>query len=298
MSAGPFFGGLLYKVGFSNRVFNGFTSPGWIMAGVWAIFWVCAAKWFEDPPNEPQESDLPKHRDDVRSPTRIHLSANLVPTTATDAEKACALPTPPASSARVMSPGQWGVSICMCWFSLTCFFILASWEVNLPVFGASHPALHWSPFAAGNFIALGAISAFPFLLANVFIARRMQDRYLVLIASGLGMAGLVVFVSLLQTQKVSYGSLFVCWWIVALGFNLASGVTVSLLSKQLPQGLNGMSSLAIQYSINAGRVGGAIWGGSGVKVGMAIYAGLEIGMVGIGVALFVVLWKEMKAKTG
>lgn len=52
-SLGPFLGGLLHKaVGFgeheSNDIFNGFTSPGWIMVGVWLIFWVIAAMLFED----------------------------------------------------------------------------------------------------------------------------------------------------------------------------------------------------------------------------------------------------------
>ncbi|KAH8833325.1 hypothetical protein DL96DRAFT_1585744 [Flagelloscypha sp. PMI_526] len=28
LTAGPFLGGLLYKVGFGNEVFNGYTSPG------------------------------------------------------------------------------------------------------------------------------------------------------------------------------------------------------------------------------------------------------------------------------
>ena len=41
MSLGPFAGGLLYKVGFGNAIFNGFTSPAWMMAVVWCIFWVC-----------------------------------------------------------------------------------------------------------------------------------------------------------------------------------------------------------------------------------------------------------------
>lgn len=42
-STGSLVGGLLYKIGFANAVFNGFTSPGWLMAGVWAIFWLGAS---------------------------------------------------------------------------------------------------------------------------------------------------------------------------------------------------------------------------------------------------------------
>lgn len=186
----------------------------------------------------------------------------------------------------------------MCWFAMTCWFILGAWEANLPVFGASLPVFHWSPFAAGNFIALGGICCFPFLLANLFIARRVQDRKLLAFGSALGSSGLVIFISLLESETVSYGTLFVAWWTVALGFNLASTVTVSLLSKQLPARWNGRSSMAIQYSTYAGRVGGAIWGGSGVKVGMKGYAGLEMGLIGIGAVLFCILWRDLKAKRG
>jgi hypothetical protein len=78
----------------------------------------------------------------------------------------------------------------------------------------------------------------------------------------------VVFLALVSAGKhspthdpLSYGSLFVCWWAIALGFNLASTVTVSLLSKQLPPEWNKWTSLAIQYSNYTGRVTGAVWGG-------------------------------------
>jgi hypothetical protein len=298
MSLGPFAGGLLYKVGFKNRVFNGYTSPGWIMAAVWAVFWVCAIKWYEDPQPEPEDTFELQTLNSVSLPPKLGSSGQDFDITVTSSPQTeAALPSPP-KVAYVMSLGQWGVVICMCWFAMSCWFILGAWEANLPVYGASMPAFHWSPFAAGNFIALGGICAFPFLLANLFIARRIEDRHLLAFGTALGLAGLVILVSLLQTHKVSYGSLFVSWWSVALGFNLASTVTVSLLSKQLPARWNGRSSLAIQYSNYLGRVTGAVWGGSGVKVGMTGYAGLEMGLVGIGTVLFCVLWRDLKAKRG
>ncbi len=53
MTLGPFVGGLLYKeVGFANKWFNGFTSPAWIMAGVWMVFWGAVQKWYKDPVDE------------------------------------------------------------------------------------------------------------------------------------------------------------------------------------------------------------------------------------------------------
>jgi hypothetical protein len=295
MSLGPFAGGLLYKVGFKNRIFNGYTSPSWVMAAIWAVFWVCVMKWYEDPQFEPEETF---ELQTVSLPPKIGSSGHDFDITVTSSPQTeAALPSPP-KVAYIMSLPQWGVVICMCWFAMSCWFILGAWEANLPVFGASVPTFHWSPFAAGNFIALGGICAFPFLLANLFIARRIEDRHLLAFGTALGLAGLVILVSLLQSHKVSYGSLFIAWWSVALGFNLASTVTVSLLSKQLPARWNGRSSLAIQYSNYLGRVTGAVWGGSGVKVGMTGYAGLEMGLVGVGTILFCVLWKDLKAKRG
>ena len=55
---------------------------------------------------------------------------------------------------------------------------------------------------------------------------------------------------------------------------------------------------AIQVSNYMGRVTGAVWGGSGVKVGMLNYLGLEIAIIGIGAVMFMTLWRELKAKTG
>lgn len=154
---------------------------------------------------------------------------------------------------------------------MTCFFILGAWESNIPVFAAptsSLPAnsdytmqgnlLHlarssfpfrpfsMSPFAAGNFIALGGVTISPFLILNLFLVRRMQDRHILALGSILGLAGLLTMLVLLRLQTsfgvLKYGSFFACWFLVALGFNLASTCTLSLLSKQMPARLNGWTS--------------------------------------------------------
>jgi hypothetical protein len=110
-------------------------------------------------------------------------------------------------------------------------------------------------------IALGGITAFPFLLLNLFVAPRTQDRNVLALGTGLGAVGIAVFAGLLHARgAVGYGSTYACWWAVALGFNLASTVTVSLLSKQLPNEWNSWTSLLIQYCNYLGRVTGAIWG--------------------------------------
>jgi len=185
----------------------------------------------------------------------------------------------------------------MCWHAMTCFFVLGAWESNISVYGAaSH--FQWSPFAAGNFIALGGILTFPFLLSNLILAPRVQDRHTLALGSALGMSGLLIMMGLLAADRVTFLGFLVAWFLVALGFNLASTVTLSLLSKQLPGEWNGRTSLLIQYSNYLGRTTGAIWGGSGVKVGMLRYVGLEIGLVGIGALMFMFLWRDLKAKTG
>jgi hypothetical protein len=286
MSLGPFAGGLLYKIGFGNSILNGFTSPGWIMAAVWSVFWVLVVLFYEDIP------------EDQRVPS-VSTAASNDPTNEKGRSKDPTIPPLPASPPRFrMSYAQCGVTVCMCWFAMTCFFILGAWESNLPVFGADMPQFHWSPFAAGNFIALGGITTFPFLIVNLLLARRTQDRHILAFGASLGLSALLVFLSLLHSQKINYGSIFMCWWGAALGFNIASTVTISMLSKQLPSSWNNKTSLAIQYSNYAGRVMGAIWGGAGVHIGMMNYVGLEIALVGIGSILLIILWHDLKTTMG
>ncbi|KAF9042118.1 major facilitator superfamily domain-containing protein [Panaeolus papilionaceus] len=275
-SAGPFLGGLLFKIGFPNPIFNGFTSPGWIMAICWVLFGCLSVLIFQD---------VPRHQ---TSDSSIELSSPTSPSPS----------TPPSvwDELRLLSSSQWGVIICMCYYAMTCFFILGAWESNIPVFTAS--ALGYSPFRAGNFIALGGISSFPFLLLNVWYAKRVQDRVILATGTTLGLVGLLIMLAILRADKVTFGSLLVCWFLIALGFNLASTCTLSLLSKQLPDTFNGRVSIAIQYSNYTGRVTGAILGGAGVKIGMLNYIGIQIAVVGIGGIMYLTLWRQLKAKTG
>ncbi|KAJ3510442.1 hypothetical protein NLJ89_g4669 [Agrocybe chaxingu] len=248
-SAGPFFGGLLYKIGFSNPVFNGVTSPGWVMAVVWVMFWGLHTLIFKDV--------SPHFREQAIEMTHAQQ---------------------PATTSQITRQ-QWGVIIS-----------------NIPVFTAE--ALGYSPYRAGNFIALGGICSFPFLLLNVWYARRVQDRVTLAFGTTLGFVGLLIMLAILHTDKVTFSSLFVCWFLIALGFNLASTCTLSLLSKQLPDGWNNRTSMAIQYSNYVGRVTGAILGGAGVKIGMVNYVGIQLAVVGLGGVIYLTLWRQLKAKTG
>jgi Major Facilitator Superfamily len=270
-SVGPFIGGLLYKIGFANEIFNGMTSPGWVTAAFWVLFWILSTQKFKDVPIRP--------RRESHQLSQIEDGSQ-----------------PPVVDRQQVSPHQWGVIICMCYYAMTCFFILGSWEANIPVFTAQ--ALGYSPFRAGNFIALGGIAAFPFLILNVRYARYFQDRVVLASGTSLGLIGLLTMFAILKTNKVHFGSLLACWFLIALGFNLASTCTLSLLSKQLPDVWNNRVSMAIQYSNYVGRVTGAILGGAGVKMGMINYVGVQIGVVGVGGLMYLTLWRQLKAKTG
>lgn len=280
MTASPFFGGLLYKVGFRNPIFNGYTSPGWIMAFVWCIFWICIIVWYEDVPRD--QGFLPSSPDSKSMEESCQKSSG---------ENSS--PEPFSLTFRRIA-----VIVCMCWLAMTYFFILGAWESNIPVFGAYTKQLHLSPFAAGNFIALGGAAAFPFLVLNIYLARRIEDRKMLAFGTSLGLIALFVFLALLETDKVNYGSIFVCWWAVVLGFNTAFTVPVSLLSKQFPPSWNNKTSIMVQCSTYVGRVAGAIFGGSGVRIGMRTYVGTEIVLTGIGTLLYIALWRELKAKRG
>ncbi|EKM51298.1 uncharacterized protein PHACADRAFT_263336 [Phanerochaete carnosa HHB-10118-sp] len=328
-SLGPFLGGLLYKVGFRNSVFNGFTSPAWMMAAIWAAWWVFAAMNFEDVPRTapsptptstgaaeeielmtttvPQNTPAPETPGPSKSREKFRAEGDPQVTEAAIPTNVESNPESLDSSTRHtrMSAAQFGVIATMCWFAMTCFFILGAWESNIPVFTApiAHfaygpHAFNFSPYAAGNLIALGGACTFPFLLANVFLARRLQDRLTLLAGTSLGVLGLLVLLGTLAGVSVTRVGLFFAWFFVALGFNLSSTVTLSLLSKQVPAHWNTRISVAIQCSNYTGRVCGAVWGGAGVAVGMKTYVGLELIIVGIGIIMFSCLWRQLKAKTG
>ncbi|KAF7319411.1 hypothetical protein HMN09_00279300 [Mycena chlorophos] len=268
LAAGPFVCGLLYKVGFPNAIFNGLTSPGWTTALAWVVFAIATTFFFQDlPRTQPSTVDRPS-----------------LPST-----------TDPLKLTRV----EWSIVLAICYASAACFFILGSFESMIP----NYTALEYtfSPFAAGNFIALGGLATFPFLLLNVRIAPRVQDRMTLIVGGTIGGCGILLGLVLVSAlQHVPLGAFYVCWFLVALGFSVASTCTLSLLSKRLPDlGVwNRRMSLAIQYSNFAGRVTGAVFGGAATGIGMQNYFAVLFAAVGAGAVVFSILWKEMKVKTG
>jgi MFS family permease len=270
LSLGPFLGGALYKIGFGPNgdrlVFNGFTSPGWLMAAIWLLFWGAATLFFEDV----QES-TPTTRSFHSSGIELQSPQPQPQESPTD------LPSPqlsrPISFSQdidereefVFGQSQWGVVITMCWFAMTCFFILGSWEANIPVFAASsESSLGYSPFKSGNLIAIGGAMTFPLLLANIFVGKRVQDRMTLAVGSLIGMVGLIMFEALLvkSSKAITFATLLVSWTLVALGFNLSTTCTLSLLSKKLPGEWNARVSTIIQCSNYMVRGVTAVYSGS------------------------------------
>ncbi|KAK7061045.1 hypothetical protein VNI00_000780 [Paramarasmius palmivorus] len=323
MCLGPFLGGVFYRA-ILEWVYESSMGSCWGMGGVLG----CRDYMVRD--IQPQNSSAHSEQiemEGVSTSTDILSGEPSKGSYTTSAELQSAIPAPTVrhqvaetsltsvasqpdeDSSFQMSPQQWGVTFCMCWFALACFHVLGAWEANIPIFAALEPSLHFSPFASGNFLSLGALACFPFFILNVFLARRVQDRYTLAFGAGIGGLALLIFLILIVVapatgEQVSfiggYAGAFMCWFTVALGFNIASTVTMSLLSKQVPPTpkWNGRTSLAIQYSNFLGRVTGAIWGGSGVSVGMGKYVGVELVIVGVGGILCFTFWKHLKAKTG
>ena len=255
-SLGPFLGGALYKIGFGPNgdrlVFNGFTSPGWLMAATWLLFWGAVTWFFEDVEEATPGEQLPHFGEIELRPSQSQPQEqspdppSVQPSNTTPSYRGI-----DEREVFVLKRGHWGVMITMSWFAMTCFFILGSWEANIPVFAASsESSLGYSPFKSGNLIAIGGAMTFPLLLANLFVGKMVQDRVTLAAGSFIGTVGLIMFEALLvkSSKTITFATLLVSWTFVALGFNLSTTCTLSLLSKKLPGEWNGRVSTVIQCS--------------------------------------------------
>lgn len=182
---GPFLGGILYKVGFPNTIFNGFTGPGWLFSGIWAVFFAASVILFKDVRLPYQQTVKPKPSSD------IHVTPGLES-------------VPPSKETgdakKSVSVREWGVVGLMMWYAMTCFLILGSWESNIPVYTAI--IFGYDPYQAGNFISLGGAATFPFLLLNVWYSRRLEDRVILVYGSLTGLCGLFIMLALVYTNNV------------------------------------------------------------------------------------------------
>ncbi|CAD6889661.1 unnamed protein product [Tilletia laevis] len=335
MAIGPFSGGLLTKIGGvrqAGKVWNGFTSASWIMAIAWATFLVVLTLVFKDPPgSDPSTtlledlhrlagriSKLPPNSMDIElkvdvkavGKSRTAVSEHIYRATSSgqdDRITALAPSTPPAlpsddpKGQENLNAAQWASLGMMCWFAMVTFFTLGAWEANIPVFSSIFPGLNWTEEKAGNILALAAIVILPILFALVFLSKYIQDRVILATGIAIGLSGLVIHMVTLTPgleHSINLPSFFASWLLVALGYNMMSTVTLSLLSKQVPPHFNNYTSLIIQLSNYSGRLGGAFWGTAVEQVGQRAILSLELALVLFGTVGTVILWKKMYASKG
>ena len=307
MAVGPFVGGWLSRqlrpMTHQHRLWNGFTASGWLMAGIFAIYFAVTWFFFRDPiepgQQQPQVIQLGSRSN--------HISALSASTRSKTAVGIASAPTLRTMVRELNATQKFSVAT-MCWFSMVNFLVLGAWEANIPLFG--HLRFNWSEYNAGNVIALGGLATMPILFALVFAAKYLQDR--LILAAGLlfGLLGLSLHMGSLQSPSFStvdrlhlltslnFGSFFTSWFLVALGYNMLTTVTLSLLSKQVPAKYNGLTSTVIQLSNYTGRISGALWGSTIYQVGQFSIVSLELAVTLIGTFLIGFMWRNMDVQRG
>lgn len=300
MAVGPFVGGLLSKyvspMTEGRRVWNGFTASGWLMAGIFAGFFVVTWVVFRDPvpPSQLQQDPLELADRTTTSAGTKELKVEAAPSL--------------RSMIKELNSTQKFSMLTMCWFSMVNFLVLGAWEANIPVFG--HLRFGWSEYNAGNVIALGGLATMPLLFGLVFAAKHLQDRAILAAGLLLGMLGLSLHLGSLESpthsavsrlgglEELNFGNFFSSWFLVALGYNMLTTVTLSLLSKQVPAKYNGLTSTVIQLSNYTGRISGALWGSTIYQVGQFGIVGLELAVTLVGAGLIGFMWRKMDVQRG
>lgn len=303
MAVGPFVGGLLSKqirqMTDEHRLWNGFTASGWLMAGIFGAFFAVTWLVFRDPVVAQPETQLEL--------AALAASSNAASLGSKKDVVQAEVPTL-RSMMRELNWAQKFSVMTMCWFSMVNFLVLGAWEANIPVFG--HLRFGWSEYQAGNVIALGGLATMPILFTLVFATKYLQDR--LILAAGLlfGLLGLSLHMGALESparsavsklgtlHSLNFGSFFTSWFLVALGYNMLTTVTLSLLSKQVPAKYNGLTSTVIQLSNYTGRISGALWGSTIYQVGQFSIVSLELAVTLIGTFLIGFMWRKMDVARG
>ncbi|PPQ66163.1 hypothetical protein CVT26_010886 [Gymnopilus dilepis] len=239
-SAEPLLGGVLYKDGFGGSVFNGVTAPGCLLAGVFVAFWGPSLSTTAQAQGIPLQTEIEPESQPTQIDPFYHATTSLLSLTHSQT---------------------------------LCFFILGAWKANI----ALPDVLSSTPFSAGNFIAHGGLVSFSLLVLTTLLSGRLWDRFILGLGTSLGLTRLLLNLALLLAERVRSVSPFVSWALAAVGFNLAS-TCLSLLSNELPETYTRHASMAIQDSNYAGHLSGAVLGGSGVKMGMVGYVGVQLGV--------------------
>ncbi|XP_024545245.1 uncharacterized MFS-type transporter C330.07c-like [Selaginella moellendorffii] len=186
----------------------------------------------------------------------------------------------------------------MSYTAFVIFFELGSWETSIPIY--SWKKFGYDAFEAGNFIGLIGLGTV-FLVATMpALAHKIQDRLWLAAGCFLGLAGIVANYILLggNSGHMNFPSYAAQWFVVCLGFNTASSITLSLLSKNLGNKSSDRAAIAVQLSNYSGRLLGAIWGTAadmvgdrGVALGQLLVA--TVAMVGI-----IAMWRFLRAQRG
>ncbi|ORX98323.1 MFS general substrate transporter [Basidiobolus meristosporus CBS 931.73] len=283
MVVGPLLGGFLSRMRWNSevnptvqRLFNQYTMPGWVMAVVWLLFWIAVRIFFKEAPPP-------------------SCSIDIVEKQSVDTEKEAR-----ELSFTTQKPNkyQYMCAALMCFLATTVFLELGAWESNVPLLGGEY--FNWNEYNSGVFIGLIGLATFPFVFPLSFLAKRVQDRFTLVAGICIAMAGLIPQLVILSKERLTLVSYSACWFLVCWGFSLISTITLSLLSKILPDKYNTRTSVIIQYANYLGRLTGAVWGTAANKVvgGIITIYAVEILFPCIALIAIALLWPHLKAKTG
>ncbi|KAK9764067.1 hypothetical protein K7432_008761 [Basidiobolus ranarum] len=294
MVVGPLLGGFLSKIRWGSnvnptvqRLFNQYTLPGWVMAVVWLLFWIAVRVFFIEIIPQDTASETSVGKQDTLTEFETKEESNI----GKEANNLTLILYKP-NKYQYMCAGL------MCFLATTVFFELGAWESNVPLLGGKY--FGWNEYNSGNFIGLVGLATFPFVFPLSFLAKRVQDRYTLVTGMCIAISGLIPQLVILSKENLTLVSYSACWFLVCWGFSLISTITLSLLSKILPDAYNTRTSVIIQYANYLGRVTGAVWGTATNQVigGSITIYGLETALPLIGLVVICLLWPHLKAKTG
>ncbi|KAI9095131.1 major facilitator superfamily domain-containing protein [Phlyctochytrium arcticum] len=310
MVVGPLVGGWLARaVGEGNKWWNQNTVPGWIMAAVWTTYWIAVKLWFiEVAPNPTSVTEMridSMHGvTDPASSAESNVSTESRTETITihhEGERYESGKAPIADIGKAPSKANLFTAFIMSYLAYAVFFELGAWEAYIPIYGKR--VFEWSHYDAGTFIGVLGLGSFVLMLPLVFCARRLQDR--VVVVSGFGIAAVGVAIHLavilregLTPSKQTLPAFAVAWFLVCWGFNAASTITLSLMSKTLPARLADQGALAVQLSNYMGRLTGALWGTAAGNIGDVAVVGWELTVVLLGVVFILGGWRQLRAVNG
>ncbi|KAI9003126.1 major facilitator superfamily domain-containing protein [Gaertneriomyces semiglobifer] len=287
MVVGPLVGGQMARIGGNSKILNGYTVPGWVMAGVWTGYWLAVKVWFKDVPSQ--------------EPKAAGEEINLEEGELTERDSAGDVKVEIHKHHKNTTRAALLLGGLMSYLAFVVFFELGSWEANIPIYGGRQFSFtHWD---AGNFIGLIGLGSFVLMIPLTMYARRYQDRTILMLGIVLALVGVSVHAALLSISNsdgvhVTLATFGIAWFLVCWGLNLASTITLSLMSKVLPESVADKGALAVQLSNYTGRLLGAIWGTTSEKIGDEGLVWGQFALICVGWLGIIMAWTKLRAKTG